>query len=320
MSEPAADVLIDDILRATPGHTSGTRPIHAPGICATGWFQATSVATTYTSASHFDGATVPVTVRFSNGTGLLNTPDTEPHLVRGMSVKFHLGQGTPDGTDVDMVAMTLPVFFVKSVDRFPELVDSVAMPPSAIGRSLAQKVADAVTLRLVPEPAGAGLFGFARRYPAAAPAVAATGGLLVPESYATASYNAVHAFTVTADSGAVRSVRFRWEPVDGVRPAAAGTRGSFLHAELRARLARQGAEFVLRMQVADQGDDTADPSRAWPQRRCRVVMGHLRLTAVADGCEHLSFNPCRLVPGIAPSDDPILAARNAVYKRSFVRR
>jgi catalase len=84
------------------------------------------------------------------------------------------------------------------------------------------------------------------------------------------------------------------------------------------------AQFVLRMQVAEQGDDTSDPTVPWPRRRRRVVMGHLRLDAmVADqweGGERLSFNPTSLVSGIDISGDQILAARGDVYTRSAARR
>jgi catalase len=110
--------------------------------------------------------------------------------------------------------------------------------------------------------------------------------------------------------------------VDGIRAAAPGTKGDYLQDELKARLKRSAVEFVLRMQVGEQGDDTADPTRAWPVTRPRVVMGHLLLRALAPDtvAEHLSFNPTRLVSGIAPSDDPILAVRDPVYQRSFARR
>ncbi len=84
------------------------------------------------------------------------------------------------------------------------------------------------------------------------------------------------------------------------------------------------AEFVLRIQLAEQGDDTSNPTRPWPSRRPVVVMGHLRLTEVAEdqhhGCELLSFNPTRLVPGMGLSDDPTLALRGEVYDRSATRR
>ena len=38
-----------------------------------------------------------------------------------------------------------------------------------------------------------------------------------PESYARASYHAVHTFMVTAPDGVRRPVRFSWQPVAGVR-------------------------------------------------------------------------------------------------------
>ena len=79
------DTVIDDILNDCPGHRPGTRPIHAPGIAATGWFQATGVAADFTEAAHFGGGRVPVTVRFSNGTGLSTVADSTP-AVRGMAV------------------------------------------------------------------------------------------------------------------------------------------------------------------------------------------------------------------------------------------
>ncbi len=100
--------------------------------------------------------------------------------------------------------------------------------------------------------------------------------------------------------------------------------GDFLKEELRERLARGPADFVLRMQVAEQGDDTSDPTRAWPESRPRLVMGHLRVDAVVrdqlHGNERLGFDPTRLVPGIELSDDPILRARSDVYRRSAERR
>jgi catalase len=103
-----------------------------------------------------------------------------------------------------------------------------------------------------------------------------------------------------------------------------GDGGNFLRGGLRDRITNGHAEFVLRIQLAEEGDDLADPTRPWSARRPRVVMGHLRLTDVPDdqvhGCELLSFNPTRLVPGIAVSDDPLLVARGPAYEHSYRRR
>ena len=72
--------------------------------------------------------------------------------------------------------------------------------------------------------------------------------------------------------------------------------------------------------MSDQVDDINDPTKVWDTSRKRVVLGELWLTEMAAdngaGCEHLSFNPTRLAPGIECSDDPVLAARRGAYEYS----
>ena len=94
------------------------------------------------------------------------------------------------------------------------------------------------------------------------------GGDFVPESYTTCSYHAVHAFTLTAPDGTERSVRFHWEPVEGVRSAAPTVTGNFLRGGLKDRITNGRAEFVLRVQVAEQGDARPIPPGPGP------VAGH----------------------------------------------
>ena len=326
-----ADRAIDAIIATASDHTPGTRPIHAPGIGATGRFHPSDVASTFTDAPHLSGPSVPVTVRFSNGTGSSTSPDSEP-VVRGMAVRFHLGEVSRDdhgvvrGTDeADMICMTLPVFFTRTVERFMEFLDAVRPVPVAPTPRW-RKVVDA--LRLLPAPSRPfspqelGAVRFAMEHPEVRRSVVALTALSVPQSYVTCTYHAVHAFVLRA--GHTRTpVRFRWEPVAGVR-SAVEPEGDFLKRELGERLARGAADFVLRMQVGEQGDDTSDPTRAWPETRRRVVMGHLRVDALVPdqlrANERLAFDPTRLVPGIELSDDPILLARGDVYPRSAERR
>ena len=141
-------------------------------------------------------------------------------------------------------------------------------------------------------------------------------------SYARASYHAVHTFMVTAPDGVRRPVRFSWQPVAGVRntdPTAA-PRDKYLFEELENRLRRWPARFLLMMTIGEAGDALDDPTKPWPATRIRVVMGTLTLIKVAedqdaDG-ERISFNPCRLAPGIEVSGDPILEARLGAYEVS----
>ncbi len=332
-----ADVIISSMLADFPAHRPGTRPIHAPGIAVTGWFQASTVAANLSEAEHFNGERVPVTVRFSNGTGVADEPDAT-RTVRGMAVRFHLGDVTTDAgmhsstEATDLISVTLPVFFTRTIDDFLDLTRS-AVPTAAKPRTWWRNLRGAVdgivgTLRLLPPPKGAtpadlAVVTFADRHPPARLGIAASTLLPIPESYATCCYHAVHAFRLTAGDR-VTSVRFHWEPVAGVRPAPPGTAGNYLQEELAQRLQRGSADFVLRVQVAEAGDDTTDPTTPWSQARRKVVMGQLRLeNVVADqelGCEALRFDPTRMVPGIDIGDDPILAARREVYGRSADRR
>jgi len=316
----------------------GTRPIHAPGIGATGWFSASPVAKSFSKAAHFTGDRVLVTVRFSNATGDDDARDSDP-LVRGMAVKFHLGEVTADEVGVirsaietDLIAMTVPMFFVKQIERFPEFV-TAATPVAAQRRSLWSRLVNVVRLQQPPSPAAGtlssdpGVLAFAQAHPEAAPAVAFMGDKSVPEGYTTCCYHAVHTFGLVGPDGVTRWARFAWEPVDGVRTVPQGPKGpvgNFLRQGLRDRIETGHAEFVLRIQLAEEGDDLSDPTTPWPERRPRVVMGQLRLTDIpkdqVNGSELLSFNPTRLVPGVVMSDDPILAARNCIYQRSYDRR
>jgi len=147
-----ADAAIDGIIGAFPGHLRGTRPIHAPAVTVTGWFEASSVARRYTDAAHFTGAPVPVTARLSNGTGYPREPDSAP-VVRGMAMRFHLGEVTTDehgvlhGTvETDMVCMGIPAFFIKTSDKFLDLTDA-AVPRPVPANTLWRRVKEAVLLR-----------------------------------------------------------------------------------------------------------------------------------------------------------------------------
>jgi catalase len=76
--------------------------------------------------------------------------------------------------------------------------------------------------------------------------------------------------------------------------------------------------------VANPGDPTADPSKAWPEDRHTVEVGTLVVKAIEpepDGpCRDLNFDPTVLPSGMRVSDDPFPAARSAAYSVSFNRR
>jgi len=318
--------LYDALLLDYPDHQEGTRPVHTVGIGATGYFVPSLGAREYSRAVQFAGATIAVTVRFSNGSGSPVEHD-DALDVRGMAAKFHLGTDR----EADLIMITLPVFFAKTPEDFLGFARA-GVPRFDPLPTWWDRLVDKLLLRPDPtrpdphnpDDGSAGVLAYANRHASARPGTIAALMLVTPTSYARATYHALHTFKATNADGLVRYVRLSWEPVAGVRPiGGAEVPEDYLHQELGERLRHGPARFVLRMVVAGEGDDVDDPTRLWDTTRLRVVMGELFLTELLedeDACERLSFNPTRTVTGLECSDDPILAARRDAYEYSCRRR
>jgi catalase len=328
MDEPGMAAKLVRALRSSfPDGSPDLRAVHAFGISATGYFEASDIALDYTVAEHFQGQRVPAIVRFSNGSGSAVQHDGWSD-VRGMATRFYLANRAA----TDLIAMTLNEFFTRTPEQFLEF--SAATEPIAAEReSPWMKIFDMLHLMLPmdgPKPGqtydsvpGALKFADAHRY-AKLPVFQAA-SLGAPASYARATYHAVHTFVALAPDGVRRSVRFTWQPVSGVLPDPSATPADkYLQQELRDRLAEGPARFILMMTIGEAGDDFDDPSRPWSPHRIRLAMGTLTLDAVPDdqvaNCELLSFNPWRLAPGIEASDDPVLGARRDAYELSRAQR
>ena len=67
-----------DLLNETYGRHPGHRALHAKGMLCKGTFTASPEAAKLTRAAHMQGEPVPVTVRFSNGSGDPRLPTTPP--------------------------------------------------------------------------------------------------------------------------------------------------------------------------------------------------------------------------------------------------
>ena len=88
--------LSEEILKqfeAMFGSDPGFRPGHAKGILLRGTFTPSSAAASLTRAQHAVQASTPVTVRFSDGTGVPLIPDNDPNAdPRGMAIRFNLAE------------------------------------------------------------------------------------------------------------------------------------------------------------------------------------------------------------------------------------
>jgi len=295
LAEQVVDA-INDVAGAHAGH----RAAHAKGTLMAGTFAPSG--TSLTTAPHLNGDPVPVTVRFSNGGGDPGVPDYAREG-RGMAVKFYL----PDGRRTDVVMLTLPCFFVRTVDDFLEFTRA-RKPDPKTGQPDLERVG-----------------AFVSAHPEAVPPIQAALGAEPPESYATCAYNSLHAFRWTGADGEPRYVRYRFEPEAGERTIgddAARERGpDYLQEEIAGR---KGAAFRLVATIAADDDPVDDPTVAWPDERERVELGRLELsgpdTERERGDDVLVFDPTRVVDGIECSEDEILLFRPRAYRASVSRR
>jgi catalase len=223
------------------GSHAGFRANHAKGIVVEGSFTPTPAAAALSRASVFRGSPIPVTVRFSNSTGLPTVPDgsdlANPH---GMSIKFHLA----DGTDMDVVTNALRFFPVSTGEEFRDLLQAFSdTGPDS------------------PKPTK--VDQFIARHPTV-PAAFAT--VSTPTSFAREDYYGIDAFVFVDPAGGRQPFRFQFLPLAGVehlsKADAARQAPDFLMDELPARLAKEPVKFRVVAQLANPGDQTKDPLAA----------------------------------------------------------
>jgi len=305
--DPAKQALyiqVVDALNAVFGVHPGFRAAHAKGVVCRGTFRPAATAASLSCAGHFQTTAVPVTVRFSNSTGVPNIPDFDPHATpKGMAVKFHV----PGVGDTDIVAASSNGFPVSTAEEFLEFVRAIAgsgpdaAKPTPTDRFLSTHPRTLAFLAL-PKP--------------------------TPASYGSESYFALNAFRFINREGARRFGRYFIRPVGGnqyLDQAEAEKKSpDFLAEEIATRLAAAPVDFRLSAQLALPGDPTHDGSSVWPDDRPQVELGILSLTeraADSDAAQKaLIFDPSRLSAGIELGDDPLPLDRSGVYAVSYARR
>src|SRR3954452_23096322 len=288
--------LVDAIGKAGGTHP-GHRAAHAKGVVLTGTFTPSGEARSLTRAAQFAGDPVRVTVRFSNGGANPESNDAGVGDGRGMAVKFYL----PDGTTTDIVALSIPVFFVRTPEEFLEFTLARAESFEKVGE-------------------------FVASHPSTAEAVQHIAPTLVPpRSYATLAYNSIHAFRLANADNEQRWVRWRWLPEGGTEwlpeEEREGMDRDFLQKEIFERLP---VRFTLVARIGADGAPTDDPTVLWPEDVETVEMGVLEIsgpeTERETGDDVMVMDPTRVTDGIETSDDPILHIRSHAYSVSVERR
>ena len=295
---------IFDAMIHVAGDKPGYRPVHAKGIVCQGTFTPSGEAATLSRAAHFQGASVPINVRLSDGGPDPSIPDNSPDAgPRGMAIRFQL----PSGEKTDIVAMSHNGFIVGTGEEFLALQKAiVATDPSK------------------PHPWP--IEEFLGTHPRALKFVQEN--RVVPASFATEAFFSNDAFVFLNKDGVKQAGRYQIIPVAGrhdLSEAEAKTRSAnFLVQDLNTRLAAESIQFRLVVQLPNPGDPTKDPSLVWPDDRKTINVGTISITSiVADSAaveKQLVYDPTHLTDGIELSDDPLPALRARVYSLSASHR
>jgi catalase len=228
-----------------------------------------------------------------------------PDTVRGLGLEFSL----PDGELWRTAMINLPVFPFRTPEAFYEQL-LASKPDPDTGK---------------PDPAQ--MKAFLARHPETADALTVIKGQPASSGFDNSTFHGLNAFRFTNAAG--ESVPVRWllkpmQPFEPASSAAAPQDKNYLFDALIAQIHREPLRWRLIVIIGQPGDPTNDATLAWPEGREQVDVGTLTLDQVESDdtgpATDINFDPLVLPAGFAPSDDPLLSARSAVYSQSFTRR
>jgi catalase len=286
------------------GLNPGFRPVHAKGTLLTGTFTPSAEAASLTRAPHIVRESTPVMVRFSDSTGIPLIPDTDPNAnPHGCAIRFNLAEHV----HTDIVAHSTDGFPVRTGQEFLEFLKALATsdPKNLSGSPLEAYLGThpkALAYVQAPKPS--------------------------PSSFARESYFGITAMQFTNKDAVSKFGRYRIVPEAGNEflddSAVAAKSANYLFDELAERVAKGPVKFKIVVQVADDGDIVDDATIHWPEDRKQLELGMIALTAPVPDDAHEQqrtiFDPIPRLDGIAPSNDPLLEVRAAVYLMSGRRR
>ena len=282
------------------GEHPGLRRNHAKGVCVIGYFEGNGTASSLSVASVFKSTRTPVTGRFA-------VPGGNPGIadgaipVRSMALLFQL----PDGEQWRTGMNNQPVFSVSTPHAFYQQL-LATRPDPATGK---------------PDPAKVKAFyeqhpetNAARAWGKAHPASSGLGN---------GAYYSINAFQFIDAHGEQHAVRWAMQPEQAYTPVSTPPPADkdFLSHDLVQQLQQGPLRWHLILTLAAPGDPTNDATQSWPADRPTLDAGTLTLQSAASQdngpCRDVNFDPTILPHGIQVSDDPLLAARQGAYSRSF---
>ncbi|CAH0144370.1 Catalase-related peroxidase [Pseudomonas sp. Bi70] len=283
----------------------GYRRAHGKGMCFSGIFNASGALVPLSTSRIFLPGRIPAVGRFSIGT-------VNPHAADNSTatVSMALMLVADDKSQWRMKLNNEPYFATRDAEGFLAQIAAFA-PVATTGQPDPDKVA-----------------AFFDKYPEARKYVEREANATLPTSFAGAEYNSVNAFVLIAADGKRQHVRWSMRPHAAIEPlskeAQAQASHDFLFDEIAQRVGIAPLYWDLVFQLAEEGDPVNDPSQPWPSSRKEVIAGTLEVTQVVEQthgeCRDINFDPTLVPPGIALSDDPVLAARAGIYSQSYNAR
>ena len=277
------------------GYSAGYRRNHAKGICASGYFEPSGQATSFSTAKMLSGERSEVIARFSIPGGLGGADN---------AVGFHsLGlQLSKGGEQWRMAMLSVPVFVAKTPQDFLQLLQA-QMPDPQTGKP----AAGAVEAYFAAHPASQNFRDF-------------LGATPVAGSFAASPYHSISSFMLSDGKGNLNYVRYSFTPETEFLPVPEGAGPNFLFEDIAQRLSTGELRWEMKLALAEDTDPVLDATSDWQLGRPEVFSGTLVLNQVEQEvngkCRDVNFDPTVTPSGIEPSADPMLAARSATYSKS----
>jgi catalase len=292
------------------------RVVHARGAGAHGTFELYQSLEKFTSARFLCDTSepTPVFVRFSTVAGSRGSMDTARD-VRGFATKFYTTEG-----NFDLVGNNMPVFFIQDGIKFPDVIHAAKPEPD---REIPQAQTAHDTfwdfVGLTPESTHMLMWTMSDR--------------AIPRSFRTMEGFGVHTFRLVNARGTTTLVKFHWKPAAGIHSLVweesqklGGIDPDFHRRDLwNAIEAGAFPEYEFGIQVMPdsedqffEGIDLLDPTKIVPEELVPVQpVGRLTLDRNPANffaeTEQVAFCAGSFVPGILPTDDPLLQARLFSY-------
>ena len=304
---PLTPARMIDAFEDSMGRHAGFRRNHAKGVCVSGYFDSNGSSAALSRARVFERGRTPVTGRLSAPGGDPAQDDADAP-VRSFALLFSLRNGEQWRTAMNSV----PIFLVSTPEALYEQLTALR-PDARTGRADPAKL----SAFLAKHPETMAFRQWIETHPPSS-------------AFYNASYFGIDAFRFVDAQGNARFVRWSVVPDTPYAPSSEPTNPArdpdFLAHDLVLRLQAGPVSWRLMLTPAGPGDPVDDATRAWPpERELRrvdagtIVIEHAE-SQIDGACRDINFDPLILPDGIAPSDDPLLAARSAAYAVSFERR